>query len=109
MTTYYAAQLLIALSVVDSHEDTEMNYCVIQETDIIKIIQEQGKFLSQGHRDYLFALLSAKRIYLQETVANAQIVTLIMEKKVQFGQHIVLFLNRTPVMVATRVELNKTE
>lgn len=109
MTTYYAAQLLIALSVVDSHEDTEMNYCVIQETDIIKIIQEQGKFLSQVHRDHLIALLSAKRLYLQETVANAQIVTLLMEKKVQFGQHIVLLLNRTPVMVTTTRKLDKTE
>lgn len=98
MTTYYAAQLLIALSVVDSHEDTEMNFRVIQETDIIKIIQENGKYLSQVHRDDLFALLTAKRMYLQETVANAQIITLLMEKKVQLGQNIDLFLHRSPMM-----------
>jgi hypothetical protein len=102
MTTYYAAQLLIALSVVDSHEDTEMNYCVIQETDIIKIIQENGKFLSQVHRDDLFALLSAKHTYIKQTVANTQLITLLMEKKVQIGQNIDLFLNRAPVIVSIR-------
>lgn len=107
MTTYYAAQLLIALSVVDSHEDTEMNLCVIQETDIIKVIQEHGKFLSQVHRDDLFALLTAKRVYLQETVANAQIITILIEKKVQLGQNIDLFLNRTPVMSTISLKQEK--
>jgi hypothetical protein len=109
MTTYYAAQLLIALSVVDSHEDTEMNFCVIQETDIIKIIQEHGKFLSQVHRDDLFALLSAKRAYIQETVANTQIITILMEKKVQLGQNIILLLNRTPVMVSVQSRQDKND
>ncbi len=99
MATYYGAQLLIALSVVDSHEDTEMNFCVIQETDIIKLIQEQGKVLSQVHRDDLFALLSAKRASIQQTVANTQIITLLMEKKVQIGQNIDLLLSRRPVML----------
>jgi hypothetical protein len=102
MTTYYAAQLLIALSVVDSREDTEMNFCVIQETDIIKVIQEHGKLLSQVHRDDLLALLSAKRAYLQQTVANTQLITILMEKKVQLGQNIDLFLNRTPVMLLVK-------
>jgi hypothetical protein len=102
MTTYYAAQLLIALSVVDSHEDTEMNYCVIQETDIIKIIQEHGKVLSQVNRDALLALLSTKRAYLQQTVANTQLITILMEKKIQIGQNIDLFLNRAPVMLSVK-------
>jgi hypothetical protein len=98
MTTYYAAQLLIALSVVDSHEDKEMNFCVIQETDIIKLIQEHGKVLSQVHRDDLFALLSAKRASIQQTVANTQLIGLLMEKKEQLGQNIDSLLNRGPVM-----------
>ncbi len=109
MATYYAAQLLIALSVVDSHEDTEMNFCVIQETDIIKIIQEHGKFLSQVHRDDLFALLSAKRAYIKQTVVNTQIITILMEKKVKIGQNIVLLLNRTPVMLSVKSTQQKTD
>jgi hypothetical protein len=109
MATYYAAQLLIALSVVDSHEDTEMNYCVIQETDIIKVIQEHGKFLSQVHRDDLFALLSAKRAYIQQTVANTHILTILMEKKVQLGQNIVFLLNRTPVIVPVQSRRKKID
>ncbi|CAF0760659.1 unnamed protein product [Rotaria sordida] len=99
MATYYAAQLLIALSVVDSHEDTEMNFCVIQETDIIKIIQEHGKLLSQVNPDDLFALLSAKRAYIKQTVANTPIKAILMEKKVRIGQNIDLFLSRSPVML----------
>ena len=102
MTTYYAAQLLIALSVVDSREDTEMNFRVIQETDIIKLIQENGKLLSQVHREELFAALAAKRASLQQTVAKTQIVTILMEKKVRLGQHIVLLLHRTPVVFLIR-------
>ncbi|CAF1243207.1 unnamed protein product [Rotaria magnacalcarata] len=102
MTTYYAAQLLIALSVVDSHEDVEMNFCVIQETDIIKAIQENGKLLSQMHRDDLIALLSAKHAYIKQTVANTQIKTRFMEKTVQIGQNIDLFLSRTPVMLLVK-------
>ncbi len=109
MTTYYAAQLLIALSVVDSHEDTEMNFRVIQETDIIKLVQEQGKFLSQVHRDDLFALVAAKRISIQQTVANTQIITILMEKKVQIGQNIVLLLNRTPVVLLVRQTQRKND
>ncbi|CAF0947459.1 unnamed protein product [Adineta ricciae] len=99
MTTYYAAQLLIALSVVDSREDTEMNFRVIQETDIIKLVQEHGKRLSQIHCDDLIALVSAKRAFIQQTVANTPIVTILMEKKVQLGQNIVLFFNRTPIVL----------
>jgi hypothetical protein len=102
MTTYYAAQLLIALSVVDSHEDKEMNFCVIQETDIIKIIQEHGKVLSQVHRDDLFALLSAKRTLIQQTMASTSIISLLLEKKVQLEHNIDLLLNRTPVMLLIR-------
>lgn len=102
MATYYGAQLLIALSVVDSHEDTEMNFRVIQETDIIKLIQEQGKFLSQVHRDDLFALLAAKRTYLRETVASTQIVTVLLEKKVRISQNIDLLFNRTPVILTIK-------
>ena len=102
MTTYYAAQLLIALSVVDSHEDTEMNDCVIQETDIIKLIQENGKRLSQVHRDDLFAVISAKRASIQHTVANAQIIQILMDKKIQLGQNIDLLLNRTPVILVVK-------
>jgi hypothetical protein len=109
MTTYYAAQLLIALSVVDSREDTEMNFCVIQETDIIKLIQEQGKVLSQVHRDDLFALLSAKSASIQQTVANTQIITLLMEKKVQIGQNIDLLLSRRPVMLFVKRTEQKTD
>jgi hypothetical protein len=109
MATYYAAQLLIALSVVDSHEDTEMNFCVIQETDIIKVIQEHGKFLSQVHRDDLFALLSAKRAYIKQTVVNTQIITVLMEKKVKIGQNIVLLLNRTPVTLSVKSTQQKTD
>lgn len=70
MTTYYAAQFLIALSVVDSHQDEEMNFRVIQETDVIKLIQENGLFLSQIDRETLFAQLSAKRESIQKTVVN---------------------------------------
>ena len=99
MTTYYAAQLLIALSVVDSREDTEMNFRVIQETDIIKLVQEHGKRLSQIHCDDLIALVSAKRAFIQQTVANTPIVTILMEKKVQLGQNIVFFFNRTPIVL----------
>lgn len=99
MTTYYAAQLLIALSVVDSHEDAEMNFCVIQETDIIKVIQEHGKFLSQVHRDDLFALLSAKHEYIRKKVANTQIKNRLIEQKEKIGQNIDLLLSRTPVML----------
>ena len=99
MTTYYAAQLLIALSVVDSHEDVEMNFCVIQETDIIKAIQEHGKALSQVHRDDLLALLSAKHAYIKQTVANTQIKTILMKKKEKIGQNIDSLLSRTPVML----------
>lgn len=102
MATYYAAQLMIALSVVDSREDTEMNFRVIQETDIIKLIQEHGKLLSQVHRDEMFASLSAKRASITQTVANTQIVTILMEKKVRLGQHIVLLLHRTPVVFLIR-------
>jgi hypothetical protein len=109
MTTYYAAQLLIALSVVDSHEDTEMNFCVIQETDIIKIIQEHGKFLSQVHRDDLFALLSAKRAYIKQTVANTPIITILKEKKFQIGQNIDLLLSRTPVTLSDKATKQKNE
>ncbi|CAF2390269.1 unnamed protein product [Rotaria sp. Silwood2] len=109
MTTYYAAQLLIALSVVDSHEDVEMNFCVIQETDIIKVIQEHGKFLSQVHSDDLFALLSAKHAYIRQTVANTHIKTILMEKKIQIGQNIDLFLNRTPVVLLVKPVQQKTE
>ncbi len=109
MATYYAAQLLIALSVVDSHEDTEMNFRVIQETDIIKIIQEHGKFLSQVHRDDLFALLAAKRAYIQETVANTQIITTIMEKRVRLSQNLILLLNRSPVIESVRFKQDKTD
>jgi hypothetical protein len=109
MATYYAAQLLIALSVVDSHEDTEMNFRVIQETDIIKLVQEQGKFLSQVHRDDLFALVAAKRVSIQQTVANTQIVTILMEKKVQIGQNIVLLLNRTPVVLLVKQTKRKND
>jgi hypothetical protein len=109
MTTYYAAQLLIALSVVDSHEDPEMNFRVIQETDIIKLIQENGKLLSQVHRDDLFALLSAKRTYIQQTVANAPIIAILMEKKIQIGQNIDLFLNRTPVVLLIKPTQQKRQ
>ena len=107
MTTYYAAQLLIALSVVDSHEDTEMNFCVIQETDVIKIIQENGKFLSQVHRDDLLALLSAKHAYIKQTVNGTQIKTRLLEKKVQIGQNIDLLLNRTPVLLFVKAKQQK--
>lgn len=99
MTTYYAAQLLIALSVVDSHQDTEMNDCVIQETDIIKLIQENGKRLSQVHGDALFTSLSAKRASLQQTVANASILHTFLEKKTRLGQYIDLLLDRKPMIV----------
>jgi len=109
MATYYGAQLLIALSVVDSREDPEMNFCVIQETDIIKIIQEHGKFLSQVHRDDLFALLSSKRAYIKQTVVNTQLITILMEKKIQIGQNIDLLLNRTPEMLSVKSLQQKNE
>ena len=97
MTTYYAAQLLIALSVVDSHEDNEINLCVIQETDIIKLIQEQGKFLYQIHPDDLLTLVSTKHASFKQTVASTQIKTRLLEKKTQIGHNIDLLLNRTSV------------
>lgn len=109
MTTYYAAQLMIALSVVDSREDTEMNFCVIQETDIIKVIQEHGKFLSQVHRDDLFALLSAKRAYIKQTVVNTPLITILMEKKIQIGQNIDLLLNRRPILLLVKSTKEKKE
>ena len=102
MATYYAAQLMIALSVVDSREDTEMNLCVIQETDIIKLIQEHGKRLSKVHRDDLFALLSAKHASIRQTVANAPLLTMLMEKKVRIGQNIDSLFGRTPVMLLVK-------
>lgn len=102
MTTYYAAQLLIALSVVDSHEDDEMNFCVIQETDIIKAIQENGKLLSQVHRDVLITLLSEKHAYIKQTVANTQIKSILIEKTVLIGQNIDSFLSRTPVVLLVK-------
>mgnify|MGYP006892766770 CR=1 FL=1 len=109
MATYYGAQLLIALSVVDSHEDTEMNDCVIQETDIIKFLQENGKYLSQVHRDDLFALLAAKRMSIQQTVANTQLIMILKEKKVRISQNIDQLLSRTPVILTVPTKTDKTD
>lgn len=39
MLTYYAAQLGIAVSVVDSYESHEVNHLVIQHQDLIKGIR----------------------------------------------------------------------
>jgi len=97
MTTYYAAQLLIVLSVVDSHQDNEMNDCVIQETHIFKLIQENGKRLSQMNSDEIFAVISAKRVSIQQTVANAQILQNLIEKKVRLGQNLDSLLNRKSI------------
>ena len=102
MATYYAAQLLIALSVVDSREDTEMNLCVIQETDIIKLIQEHGKCLAKVHRDDLFALLSAKHASIRQTVANTSLSTMLMDKKVRIGQNIDSLFGRTSVTILVK-------
>ena len=38
MGTYYAAQLGIALSVVDSNENHEVNYRVIQHDDVLNVL-----------------------------------------------------------------------
>lgn len=38
MATYYAAQLGIALSIVDSNENHEVNFRVIQHNDIVDVL-----------------------------------------------------------------------
>ncbi|CAF1056270.1 unnamed protein product [Didymodactylos carnosus] len=99
MATYYSAQLLITLSVVDSREDIEINHCVIQETDIIKVLQEQGKLLSQVHKDDILAILTTKRQLIHNTFANTQLLTLLMEKKIQLGANIDSLLNKTNILL----------
>jgi len=45
MITYYAAQLGIALSVVDSYESHEVNKRVIQHQDLIEAVQHAYSFI----------------------------------------------------------------
>jgi hypothetical protein len=54
MITYYAAQLGIALSVVDSYESHEVNKRVIQHQDLINAVQHVHSFI-KSHLIYSFA------------------------------------------------------
>jgi hypothetical protein len=54
MITYYAAQLGIALSVVDSYESHEVNKRVIQHQDLIQAVQHVHSFI-KSHLMYSFA------------------------------------------------------